>query len=401
MMAEAVVNVSSKIIIMVCGKVGIGKSTLLNTLLGTKGMFVVNGPGGVGENCMEAGTKGLSSVSEMIHGVEVTMYDTPGLQSDPSDKDSIALMANIKDSVDLVLFCIDGTVNRWAAEAKIVKTLHAAFGNEFWMNAIFVITRSNMIQSSLVDDDDEDLQPNEKVAKCEKAAKDIFESFKKELLMQNASPDVVSDIPLVAAGNHKRRRLLFVAPKVSDADFLLELWSQAIKRCKVQKRVLFYVVSNYKQQRFRLKDNSGTLSPEEHAQVRKFIEVQDLNAIPTPLSVETDLTTQFHPLEIPQEQELLNATQSQTIVLNEKQSNRVRKALAASLGLLGVGAASGITGVGVGATVWAATSLTMVAAGPVGVGVGAAVGLIGLGVFAGVVIYQYKKSKKLETVTSN
>ena len=142
-MAEAVVNAPSprQISMMVCGRAGIGKSTLLNILLGTKGKFVVNGPGG---------TKGLSSVSEMIHGIEVTMYDTPGLQSDPSDEDFIALMASVMNSVDLVLFCVDGTTTRWTAEAETVRKLHAAFGNKFWMNAIFVLTRSNMSQRNLL-----------------------------------------------------------------------------------------------------------------------------------------------------------------------------------------------------------------------------------------------------------
>ena len=151
---------------MVCGKAGIGKSTILNILFGTEGKFFVNGPGGVGDNCMEAGIKDLISVSEMIHGVEVTMYDTPGLQSDPSDKECIALIANVKERIDLVLFCVDGNTSRGTAEAETVRKLHTSFGNEFWMNAIFVLTKSNKFQYDV----DEDLQSNEKVAVCEKAA---------------------------------------------------------------------------------------------------------------------------------------------------------------------------------------------------------------------------------------
>ena len=378
-LSNSIVNAPRQISMMVCGKAGIGKSTLLNILLGTKGKFVVNGPGGVGNDCTEAGTKGLSSVSEMIHGIEVTMYDTPGLQSDRSDKDTIALIASVKESIDLVLFCVDSTTTSWTAEAETVRKLHAAFGNEFWMNAIFVLTRSNMSQRYLADEDDDDLQPNDKIAKCEKAAKDIFEAFKEELLKQKASTGIVKTIPLVAAGRHKQRKLHFVAPKVYDEDFLPELWSLAVKRCKVQKRLLFFAISNYKQQRFVLPDNA-TLTPEEQALRTQLEELS--NATPSPLSEETNVETQPEP-----------------IVLNERQSKRVHKALATGLfGLIGAAAAGG--GIGVGAAVWAATSLTMAAAGPIGIAAGAAVGLIGLSVLTGVLIYRHRKSKKLETVTN-
>ena len=379
-MAEAVVNAPREISIIVCGNAGIGKSTLLNILLGTENKFTVKGPRGDDDDSMEAGTKGLRKVSEIINGIKITMYDTPGFQSDRRDKDFIALIASVKERVDLVLFCVDGTTTRWTAEAETVRKLHAAFGNKFWMNAIFVLTRSNMSQRNLAEEND-DLQPNEIIAKCEKAANHIFESFKNELrLKQKASDDVVNAIPLVAAGSHKRRKLHFVAPGVRDANFLPELWSLAIKRCKVQKRLLFCAVSNYKQQRFNLQDNyADTLSPEERVRMTQL--VQELsNATSSPASEETD--------------------GNERIPLNEEQSKRVYKAPATSLfGGLGVGAAGGLTGVGVGATVWATTALTMVAAGPVGAIVDGAVGVIGLGVLTGVVIYQYRKSKKLETVT--
>ena len=266
-MAEAVGSEAGSFGIMVCGKTGIGKSTLLNILLGTKDKFVVNGPGSEGDDCMAAGTEDVISVSERIHGVKVTMYDTPGLQSDHEDEKFIKSMVNVLAKIDLVLFCIDSTSTRWVAEAETVKTLHLGLGNEFWTNAIFVLTRSNMAQQALVEDDD--LSPEQKIAKCEKAAESIFKYYSQELQKRGASADVVKNIPLVAVGSHKKRKLHFVAPKVYDEDFLPELWSLAVKRCRGQKKLLFAMVSNYKQMRFILQDDFATLSPEEQIRLGK------------------------------------------------------------------------------------------------------------------------------------
>lgn len=60
-MAEFVGNGVEKneIGVIICGKAGIGKSTLLNNLLGTKEKFVTKGPGDDGDDCMDAGTKTL------------------------------------------------------------------------------------------------------------------------------------------------------------------------------------------------------------------------------------------------------------------------------------------------------------------------------------------------------
>ena len=376
----------SKIGIMVCGKTGIGKSTLLNTLFGTKDRkFFVNGPGGDGENRMEAGTKHLISVTEKIHDVEVTIYDTPGLRSGQCDQHYIDLIAGEMEGVDLILFCVDGVSNRWdAAEAEIVRKLHAAFGNEFWMNAIFVITRSNMMQYALADENDEVLEPEKKIAVCGKAARDIFGALKKQLQEElNASPDVVQGIPLVAAGglSLKSRKLHFVAEKAYEVDFLPELWSLAVERCKYQKRPLFFLVSNFEQQRFKLLDESATLSLDERDLMTQAQEICNATIPSGPLNGITDMIPQPEP-----------------IVLSEQQSNRVVEALAASfLHRIGLGAGdtntfdmdaiSYIIQTGLSA-VLVSTFVGMRVAGPVGAGVGA------VGVLIVILINQYKKMKK-------
>ena len=366
-MAEAVGSEAGSIDIMVCGKTGIGKSTLLNILLGTKDKFVVNGPGSEGDDCMAAGTEDVISVSERIHGIKVTMYDTPGLQSDHEDEKFIKSMEKVLAKIDLVLFCIDSTSTRWVAEAQTVKTLHLGFGNEFWTNAIFVLTRSNMSQQALVEDDD--LSPEQKIAKCEKAATSIFKYYLQELKKCGALAGVVNKIPLVAVGSHKKRKLHFVAPKVYDEDFLPELWSLAVKRCRGQKKLLFAMASNYKQMRFILQDDFATLSPEEQDQIRKEIQEQNLliNALSSASNEETDSISQCQPIQ-----------------LSKKQSNRVHKSLATGLG----------AGLGGGAAALGAFISLSVLGGPIGLGVGAAVGLIGYSVLTGVLVYHFIKSKK-------
>ena len=339
--------------IMVCGKSGIGKSTLLNILLGTKDKFAVNGPGGEGDDCMAAGTEDVISVSERIHGIEVTMYDTPGLQSDHNDNFYIDSMTKVMAKIDLVLFCIDSTSTRWVAEAGTVEKLHSFFGNEFWMKAIFVLTRSNMAQQALVEDDD--LTPEERITKCEKAAKDIFECYEQELLKQNASADVVKHIPLVAAGSHNKRKLHFVAPGVYDDDFLPEFWSLAVKRCRDQAKLHFAMVSNYKQMCFILQDDFASLTPDEQDQIRK--EIQEQNLLINTLSSAS-------------KEEAVSMSQYK---LSKKQSNRTYKALTTSL----IGADSGGAG-----------SLR----------IPAAFRVIGLGVLIGVLIYRYKKYKMLKAM---
>ena len=307
-------NVIGEIGILACGKTGIGKSCLLNNLLGTsEGRFAVNGPGCVGDHCMDAGTKDVISVSLIKNGIKVTLWDTPGLQSESGDNYFIDLTEKVIEKIDLVLFCIDSATNRWVAEAETVKKLHSRFGNEFWKIVIVVLTRANMTQPALVEDN-EQAPLLQKIDKCRKAANDIFQCFKKELLTQKVPAEIVDGIPWVAAGSGYKRKLLLVNEAVDDSDYLPELWSLAVERCRSKSKLLFFGASNYKCGRFGLQDGLSSLTPEEHAEFTKLFPCASLrNDEPSP----TDGIPQPPP-----------------IVLTARQSNRVFKALAAT-GVIG------------------------------------------------------------------
>ena len=357
---------SGEISIMVCGKTGIGKSTLLNTLLGTENKFAVKGPDDDGDDCMDPGTVDVICESETIHDIKVTMCDTPGLQpSDSRDNCIVDSMAKLKDKMDLVLFCIDGAVTRWATETDAVKKLHSCFGSEIWTKTIFVLTRSNMSQQVVVEN--EKLSQEEKVAKCQKVANNIFKCFKDQLLKLGVSTAVVESIPLLAAGSQNKRKLLFVAPEVHNEDFLPELWSLAVSQCRVETKVLFSVVSNYKQSRFITKDNTASLPPEVQDQIKKITSVVELSnhSASSPLSLET----------------------APPIVLSQRQSDRIYRSL---MGVSWLSAAVGsvVSEVAAGAAVGSsATFLTNVG------GVGAVVGVLGVAMFVALGIYNVITSK--------
>ena len=354
-----------EISIMVCGKTGIGKSTLLNVLLGTENRFVVKGPDNDGDDCMEAGTKDVTSISETIHGIKVTMYDTPGIQSDSCDNYFVDSMAKLKNKMDLVLFCIDSTATRWATETDAVKKLHSCFGSEIWTKAIFVLTRSNLSQHVFVED--EQLSQEEKVAQCQKVTNNIFKRFKDQLLKLDVSAAVVESIPLLAAGSRNKRKLLFVAPEVHNEDFLPELWSLAVSQCRVETKVLFSVVSNYKQSRFIPKNYIASLPPELQDQIKKIIAEVDHSAS-SPLSLETD-----------------GKTQSPPIVLSQRQSDRVYGSLML-VSWLSAAVGSVVSDIAAGAAVGSSAYLTTAVA--VG-GVGAAVSVLGAAVFVGLGVYSF------------
>lgn len=366
--------------IMAFGKTGIGKSTLLNVLLGTKDKFDVKGPGDDDEDeGLGAGTKELSIQSEIIQGIKVTLYDTPGLQPDTHLRDNYfadsigKINTLVKESIDLLLFCIDGTTTRWAMEEETVKKLHSYFGNEMWRHAIVVLTRSNIAQPGLTGDP-QLASDSAKANICKKAAMAIFNTFKKELREQRVPAEIIDHIPLVAAGNKHQRKLFFVAREVYYKDFLPELWSQAVKRCRDESKEKFIKVSNYD-----ITFEGISQTPEVQAEINRVCRDAGLvNDLPSSSSPKTD------------------ETQRPEIKLNKKQTTRVFKALSKSaiggvIGGLVSGTAGGATsGITVGAAVWGATTLTMAVAGPVGVAVGV-VGGLGVAVVTGIIIYHIIK----------
>ena len=195
--------------ILVTGKTGQGKSTLINGLLGAS--FAREGAGAA--RC----TTEVEVYKKEINGVPVVVFDSPGLQDNMSNEDEyIRSMKETCQKLSMVLYCTKMVNTRLGDDdKKAMKKLTQAFGQEFWNHAVFVLTFANM---ELVDRWDERDGPSlsDPASKPDKETwhllmKKRFEGrieiWKKELHQflideVNVDPSIANGVPVIPTGDH-------------------------------------------------------------------------------------------------------------------------------------------------------------------------------------------------------
>ncbi len=141
------VNESKTLRIFVVGKLGVGKSTLINSLLNKQVAEVGSG--------LEAVTTKVTKYSRVckvpykkvtLHGIDVTLWDTPGLQDPLVDKESLLedIRSNISDNVDLYVYCVQMTQTRAEqGDYDAIADLTGSLGTDFWKRSLFALTFAN------------------------------------------------------------------------------------------------------------------------------------------------------------------------------------------------------------------------------------------------------------------
>lgn len=223
--------------ILVCGKTGIGKSTLLNTMLGQQA-FEVGGPD---EHNLDPVTLEVTSVHTCIQNFNLEIFDSPGLQDGARIDDKYLRDMHKKcENVDLVLCCVEMTLTRWCKEDEAtIELLTQTFGVDLWKKAILVLTKANM-HLRAVSESSTDMKKF-----CQNTFETLKERFQAQLIQEGVSQEVINNIPAVAAGNAMDRHLPYVSKEVSKEnaqkpqDYLLELWVQCFERLSGCQRQLF------------------------------------------------------------------------------------------------------------------------------------------------------------------
>ena len=141
----------SEFSILVCGRTGVGKSSLVNFIVG-EDVCDVGDPAVVDEEAADTAfdqkTSKVSKQKIIMNNVGVTIYDSPGLQDGTADEPMYLadMLENCRD-VDLVFYCHEMIASRWTPpEVRSVRLLTETFGSTFWDKAILVLTKANMVQ---------------------------------------------------------------------------------------------------------------------------------------------------------------------------------------------------------------------------------------------------------------
>ncbi len=195
---EAIFKNSKELKLLVSGKTGVGKSTLINGLIGEEVAVTSFGLSTTGV------TPSVEPYCKRINGINVTIFDSPGLE-DGSGKEEAYLdeLYEKCQDVDLVIFALRYSDNRFVPgnpDALTMIKLTDKFGVSVWNKAIVVITCCNQVEVQ-----NPQLMgklASEKKAFFEKLLADYKNIIHSTLIKDAQVPDlVVLDVKVVPAGH--------------------------------------------------------------------------------------------------------------------------------------------------------------------------------------------------------
>jgi len=137
----------NSLMIVISGKMGVGKSSLINGLVGREVSKEATSVMSVTNEITSYSFPMKVKDSAVQKTIEVTVLDTPGL-GDPfgNEEANIAAIAEHCKYCDLLIYCMDMRVRFTEDDAKGMKELTSRVGQQVWNSTVFVLTFANEVK---------------------------------------------------------------------------------------------------------------------------------------------------------------------------------------------------------------------------------------------------------------
>lgn len=223
--------------ILVTGKTGVGKSSLINGFIGTAVQEVSDRP--QEGKYLTSSTTIVSSYTAEKEGIDFLIVDTPGLQ-DLDVNDGITLKEIGKplkksQGFHLVLYCLNmTTVHIDASEKRAMRNLTKKFKPKIWQNTAICLTFANKLQPPPDYEHDDDQWFEDKLIE--------FSNIIQKLLVEiNVPPNIVKGIPIIPAGYWKKTRQIPEPWKLPNRqDWFSDFWICCATRLDESARIAMF-----------------------------------------------------------------------------------------------------------------------------------------------------------------
>ena len=186
--------------VLFLGRVGKGKSTLINSLFGK--------PVVMESDSVHAEHHEVSVNTYNLSGIKIIMIDTPGFVPHAENSESMtATMQRIAEktpgyTVDLIVYCMKMTDKLEGIDEWITDQLTRTYGEKFWSHSLFALTFANEVKPS------RSCQNLDPVVHFKKQLGEMTDAIQDKMLHKSAgvSKDITDKVPVVPVGRPERLR---------------------------------------------------------------------------------------------------------------------------------------------------------------------------------------------------